>query len=323
MLLWSVVCTATITADSPPQGQQPGASQPQTKPQPAAEPDKAAQPKTVPVYAQIAGNEAVHVVAAGETLGQIARHYGARVSLAAAMNGVADPAKLRVGQRLLMSNRRIIPANWRNGLVVDLAILNLYWFRDGELTAVFPVAAGREDWETPAGQYTITSRRRDPVWTVPPSIQREMRAQGQPIKKKVLPGPDNPLGKYWLQLSGGSIGIHGTNAPWSVGKYATHGCIRLREEHVERLFNEVANGTHVAIVADPVRIARLADGRVMLEAHGSVKKKISAATLERELHAAGLADDVDLGSAERALQDGWGVAVDITRKKPVEEQARR
>ncbi|HVM96292.1 MAG TPA: L,D-transpeptidase family protein [Candidatus Acidoferrales bacterium] len=281
-----------------------------------------AAPKTMPIYEHVTGKEAVHVVSAGETLAQIAKKYGTRVQLAASMNGIADPARLRLGQRLLLSNRRIIPTAWADGLVVDLAVLNLYWIKDGEVFATFPVAAGRENWETPPGEYTITSRRRDPIWRVPLSIQREMKEKGEPVKKKVLPGPDNPLGKYWLQLSHGGIGIHGTNAPWTVGRYATHGCIRLRGADIERLFNEIPNGTRVAIVDDPVRVARLGDGRLVIEAHASSKKKVTAAALAERLQQVGLTEDVDLERAQRALRDGWGVAVDVTRKKPQEQALR-
>ncbi|MBI3784086.1 MAG: L,D-transpeptidase family protein [Deltaproteobacteria bacterium] len=279
-------------------------------------------PKAIPVYERITGKEAVHVVSAGETLALIAKRFGTRVKLAASMNSISDPSRLKLGQRLLLSNRRIIPAEWPDGLVVDLAVLALYWIHDGEVIAMFPVAAGRENWETPAGQYTITGRRRDPTWRVPLSIQHEMKEKGETVKTKVPPGPDNPLGKYWLQLSHGGIGIHGTNAPWTVGRYATHGCIRLREADIERLFNEIRNGTRVAIVDDPIRIARLPDGHLMLEAHSTTKKKVSIATLAQRLQQAGLADEIDSKRVQQALREGWGVAVDVTRKKPQVQASR-
>jgi L,D-transpeptidase ErfK/SrfK len=271
------------------------------------------------VFRQIIGHEAEHVVAAGETLGAIARRYGTGVQTASLINGLADPNRLRLGQRLHLSNRRILPALLQDGLVIDLVMLRMYWLQAGEVIASFPVAAGRKSWETPAGHYTITSRRRDPTWFVPPSIQREMREQGLEVKKKVPPGPDNPLGKYWLQLSAGGIGIHGTNAPWSVGRYATHGCIRMREADIERLFKEVPDGTAVAIVDDAVRIAELHDGRVFVEAHRD-GRGLSVEILRKRLAGAGLLDRVDFERAEQVVRNAWGVAVDVTREQSLRER---
>lgn len=274
------------------------------------------------LYKQVVGHEAVHTVAAGETLGAIAKRYGTGVQVAAAMNSIGDPTRLKLGQKLTLSNRRILPTAVDDGLVVDLSVLRMYWLQEGEIAATFQVAAGRKTWETPAGQYSITGRRRDPTWHVPPSIQREMKEQGVPVKTKVLPGPENPLGKYWLQLSGGGIGIHGTNAPWSVGKYATHGCIRMREADIERLFNEVPNGTTVTIIDDTVRVARLNDGRVFVEAHRN-GRPISRETLALRFEAAGITGEDELHRAEQIVRNAWGVAVEVTAKPSPQEQALR
>src|SRR5207249_3814399 len=99
--------------------------------------------------------------------------------------------------------------------------------------------------------YRIVGRREDPVWRVPASIQAEMRARGEPVVSAVGPGPDNPLGKYWIQLSTPGYGLHGTNAPASVGKYASHGCLRLLPEHAERLFHDARDGMAVEVVYEP------------------------------------------------------------------------
>ena len=141
--------------------------------------------------------------------------------LAAVVNHLADPGKLRLGQRLVLSNRHIVPLVLQDGLVINVGDLMLYWMRDGDLVGAFPVGVGRVAWETPSGHCSIVSRRRDPVWHVPPKIQREMREKGEPVKRVVPPGPDNPLGKSWLQLSLPGYGIHGANAPRSVGKSTT------------------------------------------------------------------------------------------------------
>jgi L,D-transpeptidase ErfK/SrfK len=269
----------------------------------------------LPVFDRVAGREIVHHVTSGETLGQIAARFGMKLDLAVAINHLGDPNRLHIGQRLLLSNQRIVPTRLRDGLVINAGDLRLYWLRDGAVVETFPVGVGRAAWRTPPGHYRIISRRRDPIWHVPPSIQREMRERGEPVKKKVLPGPDNPLGKYWLQLSVPGYGIHGTNAPWSVGKYTTHGCIRLRPDDIERLYNEVPNGIAVDIVDEPIKLARL-DDTVLLEAHRGTAEhpaESAAAFLER-LQASQVADFVDFSAAQQVLRNAWGIAVDISKK---------
>jgi len=264
----------------------------------------------------VSGEEVTHAVAHGETLGHIAQRFGMQVQLAATINRLPDVNHLRLGQRLQLSTRHIVPAKSADSIVINVADLRLYWVRDGALMASFPVGVGREDWETPSGHYTIVGRRRDPVWHVPKSIQREMKDRGEPVKKRVEPGPDNPLGKFWLQLSAPGYGIHGTNAPWSVGKFTTHGCVRLRPDDIEWLFNNVPTGTPVDIIDEPVKVARVGDDTVLLEVHTRSTghaKDVVGAVVER-LQQAGLADVVDLNAAARVVRDGWGVAIDVSKK---------
>jgi L,D-transpeptidase ErfK/SrfK len=273
-----------------------------------------AAPEPLRIYQQVTGEEVVHMVAQGETLGHIAGRFGMSTQLAAAVNHLADPGRLRLGQRLVLSTRHIVPATLQDGLVINVGDLMLYWLRDGALVAAFPVGVGRVAWETPPGHYSIVSRRRDPVWHVPPKIQREMREKGEPVKRVVPPGPDNPLGKYWLQLSLPGYGIHGTNAPRSVGKYTTHGCIRLRPDDEDRLYHGVSNGTAVDIINEPIKLARLEGDRILLEAHPSAAPKLIAGFLQRvrESEVAGM---VDLTAAQRVFHDAWGIAVDVSNKQ--------
>jgi L,D-transpeptidase ErfK/SrfK len=269
----------------------------------------------LPEYQQVTGQQLVHAVTQGETLGQIAHRFGMRTELAATVNHLADRNRLRLGQQLILSNRHIVPAKLRDGLVINLGDLTLYWFRDGALVESFPVGVGRAAWQTPAGHYSIISRRHDPIWHVPPSIQEEMKEKREAVKKKVPPGPDNPLGKYWLQLSAPGYGIHGTNAPASVGKYTTHGCIRLRPDDIERLYHEVPNGTAVDIINEPIKLARLDSGAILLEAHpgSSEHAERSAAALLEEIERSSVASVVDMGKVRGVLRDAWGIADDVSK----------
>ncbi len=267
----------------------------------------------LPLYEIVIGDEVEHAVVAGETLGQIARRFGVRPQVVATFNRVAKPEQLRSGQRLRVSNRRIVPAHVVDGLVINAAELKMYWVQGGTVAAEFPVALGRRGWETPGGQYTIMGRRRDPVWYVPPSIQREMKEKGQVVRDRVPAGPNNPLGKYWLQLSAPGYGIHGTNAPWTVGRFSTHGCVRLRARDIEWLYKNVPDGTTVDIVDEPLKIARLHD-RILLEAHAGSRKRgaPSLDTIMERLRASEIGALIDHDEAQRAVRDALGVAVDVT-----------
>ena len=269
----------------------------------------------LPVSERVAGTEEKYAVAKGDTLGGIAHRYGMKVALLARINKLSEPYPLHLGQRLWVSNRHIVPAARSDGIVINLGDRTLYWLLDGAVIAFFPVGVGRQSWETPPGAYSIVGRRRDPIWHVPPSIQKEMKQRGEPVKKVVPAGPDNPLGSYWLQLSVPGYGIHGTNAPASVGKFTTHGCVRLRPEDIERLYNEVPTGTSVDVVDEPVKLARLEGDVVLLEVHQGSSKPMSPDTFIERLRAAGIRDLVDMVAALRALEQQWGIAVDVSRKK--------
>jgi L,D-transpeptidase ErfK/SrfK len=129
----------------------------------------------------------------------------------------------------------------------------------------------------------------------------------------VPPGPTNPLGSFWLGLDAGGIGIHGTIAPASIYRFASHGCIRLNPDDIAWLFPRVDVGASVAIIYEPVLLARAGD-RVFVEIH-SDRYERQAPTLARvrELAAAhGVADLVAWTAAARAVRARHGVARDVT-----------
>src|SRR5215469_9244280 len=99
--------------------------------------------------------------------------------------------------------------------------------------ATFSVAVGTARTPSPTGAFVIVSRVANPTY-----YRRGL----------VIPtGQDNPVGTRWLGLSLKGYGIHGTNAPWSVGRAASHGCIRLRNREMERLFTLLQIGDRVEI----------------------------------------------------------------------------
>src|SRR5215510_12979739 len=104
---------------------------------------------------------------------------------------------------------------------------------DGKVVKTYPIAVGADDTPSPEGDFTIISRVSDPSWT----------HKG----KVVAPGKNNPVGTRWIGLSLKGYGIHGTNAPRSIGKAASHGCFRLGKKDVEELFTLVRVGDTVAV----------------------------------------------------------------------------
>jgi L,D-transpeptidase ErfK/SrfK len=148
-----------------------------------------------------------------------------------------------------------------------------------------------------------------PTWDVPVSIQEEMRRSGQRVITRMRPGPRNPLGDYWIGLSFGSLGIHGTPSPNSIYRFATHGCVRLHPEDIKVVYSEVAIGMTGAIVYEPVLLAATADG-TFLEAHRDVYRRgsVTIEQVRQTAAAAGLDAHIDWMAAGEVLRHREGVA---------------
>jgi lipoprotein-anchoring transpeptidase ErfK/SrfK len=125
-------------------------------------------------------------------------------------------------------------------IVIDRGSNTLTLYRVGEAVKTYTVATGAAEYPTPAGEFEIQTMEQDPTWTPPDS---DWAKDAEPIP----PGPDNPLGTRWMAIYG-TVGIHGTNNPASLGYSVSHGCIRMAIPDVEELFEQVAIGTPVIVV---------------------------------------------------------------------------
>ncbi|HHP7235209.1 MAG TPA: L,D-transpeptidase family protein [Desulfobacterales bacterium] len=204
-----------------------------------------------------------------DTLPDIARHFSLGINTLSAANPGIDIWVPEAGERILLPLSYILPDAQRKGIVINLAAMRLFYFKEnGDLLAVstYPVGVGTEDRPTPMGKMYVRSKKLRPTWYVPASIAADHRKKGDPLPPSVPPGPENPLGEHALYLSRSSYLIHGTNKPASVGLRATNGCIRLYPEDVERLFEDTPVKTPVNIVNQPYLVGRR-DGIVYLEAH--------------------------------------------------------
>ena len=118
-------------------------------------------------------------------------------------------------------------------IVVSIPDRKLAVMEDDRVVRVFQTAVGAPKSPSPTGTYKIVNSIADPTWY----------SKG----KIVGPGKCNPLGTRWLGLSAKGYGIHGTNVPSSIGRNASHGCIRMRNHDVEELFKIVAVGDQVEL----------------------------------------------------------------------------
>jgi L,D-transpeptidase ErfK/SrfK len=265
----------------------------------------------------LVGGPSLHQVKRGDSLALLGARFGVEPRLLARANGLSPQARLALGQSLRVDNRHVVP-DAGDGIVVNVPQRLLFFFHDGALAAWYPVALGRPDWQTPTGRFEVVSRRRRPAWHVPPSIQEEMRRQGEPVRKVVPPGPQNPLGEYWIGLSGSSCGIHGTNAPASIYSFRTHGCIRLHPEDAADLFTRVSTGTPVEIAYEPILLARRPDGAVFLEVNPDIYDRAGdlRALFEAAAAREHVLDIVDPARVEAVLADRAGIAERIDRSRP-------
>jgi L,D-transpeptidase ErfK/SrfK len=206
-----------------------------------------------------------HVIRKGESLVELARDYDLGYNEITEANPGIDPWVPREGTVIVIPTEWIIPPFGHEGITINLAELRLYYIftiEEGLFVRTFPIGIGRQGWNTPTGEYRITLKKQHPVWKVPEKI----RLERPELPEFVKPGPDNPLGDYWLQLSISGYGIHGTNKPFGIGRRVSHGCIRMYPEDIAVLFRYVRPGTKVIIVNMPVKSATI-DGKTFIEVH--------------------------------------------------------
>jgi L,D-transpeptidase ErfK/SrfK len=193
---------------------------------------------------------------------------------------------------------------------VNVPEMQLYDFtRAGEME-VLAVAIGDEMDPSLVGEFRVGRKRERPAWRVPKSILAE-RPELPPV---VPPGPDNPLGDHWLTIGSTSYGIHGTNNRWSIGREATHGCLRLYNEDVARLYARTPEGTPLRLVYQTVKLGTR-DGWIVVEAHpdryGRDPDRLPKALAR--LGELGVLANVDLDALRRALDESRGEPVAVGR----------
>lgn len=131
-------------------------------------------------------------------------------------------------------------------ILVRTAENRLYHYDNGNLVKTYAVATGTTRYPTPKGTFSVVLKRRNPTWVNP-----DPGGWGKALPARIAPGPRNPLGTRAMNISAPGIRIHGTGNVASLGQAASHGCIRMAMADVEELFDQVDQGTPVAIIQGP------------------------------------------------------------------------
>jgi L,D-transpeptidase ErfK/SrfK len=255
----------------------------------------------------VLGFERTHVVQPKETLLDIARMYGLGFNEITALYPDIDPWVPKAGSSLKIPTAWILPPTKSEEVVINIPEMRLYRFlKKIGMVKTYPIAIGREKFETPLGVHKVIVLEKDPTWVVPPSAKD---AYPQAIYP---PGPDNPLGAYWVGLSAPHVGIHGTNNPWAIGRRTSRGCIRMYPEHIKFFFNEVNTGTKVEIIYEPVKIG-MRENVIYLEVHPDIYNQIPDIVkyTEELIRLRGLWGKVEWNAVYQCLKTQSGIPVPI------------
>ncbi|MCG3099521.1 L,D-transpeptidase [Enterobacter sp. DRP3] len=197
-----------------------------------------------------------------------AAQYGQGLSNMLEANPGVDPFLPKSGTRLTIPQQLILPDTVREGIVVNVAEMRLYYYPPGgDTVEVLPIGIGQAGRETPRNWVTTVERKQvGPTWSPTPNTRRAYAAEGKTLPAFVPAGPDNPMGLYAIYI-GRLYAIHGTNSNFGIGLRVSQGCIRLRNNDIKYLFDHVPVGTRVQLIDRPVKVTTEPDGSRWVEVH--------------------------------------------------------
>lgn len=248
----------------------------ETKETPDANPVKSASPRSVgkpgdvPVKLTFSkfydrdyvGGMQTHTAKYEDTMVQIARDYKMGFVELRAANPFLDPWIPGEGKKVTIPSLHLLPRAPREGLVINLADMRMYaYLKPGQAPKTYALGIGREGLLTPSGTTSIIAKKKDPVWR--PTAR--MRRENPLLPAEVPAGPDNPLGAYALYLGWPEYRIHSTDKPYSIGRRASSGCIRMYPDEAEEGFKIFPNGIQVTVVNQSVKVGWVGE-KLFLEA---------------------------------------------------------
>ncbi|MCK6895142.1 L,D-transpeptidase LdtE [Enterobacter bugandensis] len=261
-----------------------------------------------PAGSRLIGQNQTYTIQEGDNkLQTIARRFNTAAQVILETNNTIAPVNPAPGTVITIPSQMLLPDTPREGIVVNLAELRLYYFPPGEnIVQVFPLGIGQLGLETPVSTTRVSQKIPNPTWTPTAGIRARSLAQGIKLPPVVPAGPNNPLGRYALRLGigNGEYLIHGTSAPDSVGLRVSSGCMRMNAPDIKALFEQVRVGTRVQIINEPVKFSVEPDGKRYIEVHRPLAQvegenpQISPIT-----HSADFATFVSQAGSDKALID--------------------
>ncbi|WP_444652928.1 L,D-transpeptidase LdtC [Citrobacter portucalensis] len=285
-----------------------------------------------PPGSRLVGQNAVHVVEDnGGSLEAIAKKYNVGFLALLQANPGVDPYVPRPGSVLTIPLQTLLPDAPREGIVINLAELRLYYYQPGtNSVTVYPIGIGQlgGDTLTPTMVTTISDKRANPTWTPTANIRARYKANGIDLPAVVPAGPDNPMGHHAIRLAayGGVYLLHGTNADFGIGMRVSSGCIRLRDGDIETLFRQVTPGTKVNIINTPIKASVEPNGVRLVEVHQPLSEKINddpqllPIALNASMQTFKNAAQTDTAVMDHAMEIRSGMPVDVTRHHNVAQQ---
>ena len=224
-----------------------------------------------PAGSRLIGQNQTYVIQEGDNnLQAIARRFNTAAHLILETNNTIAPVYPAPGTVITIPSQMLLPDTPREGIVVNLAELRLYYYPPGENSVqVYPLGIGQLGLDTPVTVTRISQKIPNPTWTPTPGIRKRSLERGITLPPVVPAGPNNPLGRFALRLGvgNGEYLIHGTSAPDSVGLRVSSGCMRMNAPDIKALFGQVRVGTRVQIINEPVKFAVEPDGKRYIEVH--------------------------------------------------------
>ncbi|MDN6179768.1 MAG: L,D-transpeptidase family protein [Halomonas subglaciescola] len=267
---------------------------------------------TLPEEGNMVGETYRVDVSEGDTLIDIAQAHNIGYEEIRNANPETSLWAPEVGTEVVIPARYILPPERREGLVINLAELRLYYYPEtpeGEEPHVetYPIGIGRDGYNTPLGVTKTTMKVKNPAWYPPASIRKEAAENGDELPSVVPAGEDNPLGSRAILLDLPGYLIHGTNRPDGVGMRVSHGCIRMMPKTIEALFSRIKVGERVNIIDMPVKIGREGE-RLYVQSFPQKEQEIEMGDLITALDQLSDSESipVDYGQLREALEaSGW------------------
>ena len=223
---------------------------------------------------RLIGEKQYHVVVKGDYFQLIAEKYDVGFLALMAANPGIDPFLPTVGHQLVIPSQMLLPFGKREGIVINLPELRLYYFpENSDKVHVFPVGIGREGLATPKTTSYISEKRKNPIWRPTSEMKARYFAEhGKQLANEVPAGPNNPFGKYAMRLGTSVYLLHGSNQRFGIGMRASSGCIRLYDDDIEWLFQHVAINTPVKIIEQTIKLS-YEPGKKLLEVHSPLTRE--------------------------------------------------